>query len=174
MTIKHLGGIFGRNPTFEDVTIDGGIYIGGEASGNRLDDYEEGTWTPLYSTSGGSFATMTMDIRSATYTKIGNIVILNAHIRTDDVDITGASGSVKVSGLPFPASATMNVSIGYATGFNTHPTGGIIVSGESRISLVEKASVTGASGNLDIGDLTDGTSSNKNEIVLSATYVTTS
>ena len=46
MTIKHLGGIFGRNPTFNDVTIDGGIYIGGEASGNYFDDYEQGTWTP--------------------------------------------------------------------------------------------------------------------------------
>jgi len=25
MTIKHLGGIFGRNPTFEDVTIEGNV-----------------------------------------------------------------------------------------------------------------------------------------------------
>ena len=55
MTIKHLGGIFGRNPTFNDVTVDGGIYIGGNTSSNLLDDYEEGLHTAtLTPTTSGS------------------------------------------------------------------------------------------------------------------------
>ena len=31
MTIKHLGGIFGRNPTFDDITTEGSITMDGDA-----------------------------------------------------------------------------------------------------------------------------------------------
>ena len=59
MTIKQLGGIFGRNPTFNNVTVDGGIYIGGETSSNLLDDYEEGAWTPTLEATDGAFTSVT-------------------------------------------------------------------------------------------------------------------
>ena len=36
MTIKQNGGVFGRNPTFNDVTIDGNLIINGEAQTHLL------------------------------------------------------------------------------------------------------------------------------------------
>ena len=31
---------------FKDLYLSGGVYLGGTGSANKLDDYEEGTWTP--------------------------------------------------------------------------------------------------------------------------------
>jgi len=98
MTIKHLGGIFGRNPTFNDVTIDGGIYIGGNTSSNLLDDYEEGTFTPTIIAS-VSNPTVTYSVQAGRYTKIGNRVHIDIYIVTSAY--TAGTGSFRISGLPF-------------------------------------------------------------------------
>lgn len=98
MTIKHLGGIFGRNPTFNDVTIDGGIYFEDGQSGNYLDDYEEGTWTPTVSSAAG---TVTVTSTSgSTYTKIGRTVQVNASI-TMTTDASVGTSDLTIGGLPF-------------------------------------------------------------------------
>ena len=76
-----------------------GLHIGGTGSANALDDYEEGTFTPAY-TSGitGSYTTQT-----GTYTKIGRLVYVEIHI--DGNSMSGDSNQVKIGGLPF---ATQN------------------------------------------------------------------
>ena len=160
---------------FKDLYLAGGAYLGGTAAANKLDDYEEGTWSPVYSTTGTDFTTVTMDVLEATYTKIGDTVVVRAYIRTDDVDTTGASGSVVVTGLPFTAAATAPVCVGLAQSFDTngHPSGGYISSGTTSVFLQEKASSDGASGSLDVGDLQNGTVANANIITFSATYRTT-
>ena len=33
------------NNRFKDAYLSGGVYLGGTGSANKLDDYEEGTWT---------------------------------------------------------------------------------------------------------------------------------
>ena len=96
MTIKHLGGIFGRNPTFNDVTVDGGIYFEDGQAGNLLDDYEEGTFT---ATLIGSSSPTPKVTTTATYTKIGRVV--QFEIAFEGVDTTGYSGNLSLSGLPF-------------------------------------------------------------------------
>lgn len=65
---------------------------------NTLDDYEEGTWTPVVvgSTSGTVTA---YSSRSGTYTKIGNVVTCN--ISVDISNSSGCVGNVRVNGLPF-------------------------------------------------------------------------
>ena len=79
----------------------------GSASGSSsalLDDYEEGTFTPIYI---GSTAnpTITYDaLQLARYTKIGRIVVCHIRLRTDAV--SGGSGNLKLSGLPFTVSNT--------------------------------------------------------------------
>jgi len=100
MTIKHLGGIFGRNPTFNDVTIDGGIYIGGDAAGNLLDYYEEGTWTPALTGSSGGSATIST-ITRATYIRVGNLVRIQCYVSGIDLSTHTINGDVRVTGLPF-------------------------------------------------------------------------
>lgn len=107
MTIKHLGGIFGRNPTFNDVTVDGGIYIGGDAAGNLLDDYEEGTWTPAPADaiSGGNIGTF--GSRRGIYTKIGNIVVVHCTIININTSGLTSSNNFYIQGLPYtPTSYT--------------------------------------------------------------------
>jgi hypothetical protein len=32
---------------FKDLYLSGGVYLGGTGAANYLDDYEEGTWTPV-------------------------------------------------------------------------------------------------------------------------------
>ena len=165
-----LGASFSR---FKDLYLSGGAFLGGTTAANKLDDYEEGTWTPVYVSSGGSFATMAMDVQSATYTKIGNLVTINCFIRTDDVDITGASGSVKIDGLPFSAASQASTHSNYATGWDTdgNPSGGYI-SGSS-VFLQKRTDINNPTNSVAIGDLSNGTVANANQLILSATYRTT-
>ena len=60
------------NARFKDLYLSGGAYLGGTAAANKLDDYEEGTWTPTFSVTSGA-----VSIFSARYTKIGRQVIIN-------------------------------------------------------------------------------------------------
>jgi hypothetical protein len=67
---------------------------------NALDDYEEGTWTPVLSPTSGAITSYTA---SGSYTKIGRMVFvqMNATITNNG---TGAGG-ISVNGLPFTAGA---------------------------------------------------------------------
>ena len=41
--VANLGG---GSQRFKDLYLSGGVYLGGTGAANKLDDYEEGTWTP--------------------------------------------------------------------------------------------------------------------------------
>jgi hypothetical protein len=118
MTIKHLGGIFGRNPTFNEVTADGNFYANdniimadgkgidfsatsGTGTSELFDDYEEGTWTPVQGvglTVVGTFSS------SGTYTKIGRFVMATATLN-GSTSVSAAGGSQMCTGLPFTVGA---------------------------------------------------------------------
>jgi len=68
---------------------------------NTLDDYEEGTWTPVVT---GSYSNPTVSYANqfGYYTKIGDTV--TAHVNVTANSRSGGSGSVLVS-LPFPISS---------------------------------------------------------------------
>jgi hypothetical protein len=95
-----------------DLVVNGGVFLGGSAAANELDDYEEGTWTPV-----ALFANDTSSNQAGTYTKVGNVV-------TACFTITFSATSFGVpqgfSTLPFTsANVTGNnagVSIGLYTG----------------------------------------------------------
>jgi hypothetical protein len=70
------------------------------AGANTLDDYEEGTFTPAYSFTGGG--TVTHGFRSGLYIKIGQLVWISVAIRSTAV--SGISGALQVTGLPFTAA----------------------------------------------------------------------
>jgi len=76
------------------------------SNANTLDDYEEGTWTPVYrgSTVAG---TVSYSSRGGTYTKIGNTV--NAFFSLVDMTCSGASGDLTISSLPFTCTTSNNV-----------------------------------------------------------------
>ena len=94
-----------------DIVTSGGVYLGGTVAANYLDDYEEGTWTPTLS---GNTTAGTMTGNTAgRYTKIGNQVFIE--FRLDNVTLSGAAGTIKISGLPFTASYGTNNTYSIAT-----------------------------------------------------------
>ena len=77
-----------------------GVSIGGNGAANTLDDYEEGTWTPVL-TDGSS--TLTIATPTAYYTKIGEYVHAEFYIqRTDSASNTA---TMIIQGLPFAHKA---------------------------------------------------------------------
>jgi len=87
----------GTSDRFKDLYLSGGAYLGGTAAANQLDDYEEGTWTAELKGSTGSATTPVT--RTGTYTKVGNLV--HVQVSFVNVNTTGASGAIQVTGLPF-------------------------------------------------------------------------
>lgn len=86
----------------EDLTVGGGVYLGGTGSANKLDDYEEGTFTGTV-TFDGSSPTAGASTATGKYRKIGSQVTVQFEI--SNINVTGASGNNKITGLPFTASS---------------------------------------------------------------------
>ena len=160
---------------WKDLYLSGGAYIGGTGSANKLDDYEEGTFDPIYlgATTNPS-VTYDTNIRYGAYTKIGRICYFNLVIRTDVVSSTG-SGTLRIGGLPFTASNAFStstryqVSIGRATNFNNARSD---IVGEVEVSntyfqLYYNHGING----FDTTELVTGT--NQNQMEISGFYVTT-
>ena len=87
---------------FKDLYLGGNLYIGGTGSANALDDYETGTFTPLML--GGTTNPSSTVAGSGEYVKIGNLV--HIYIRFYNVNTTGASGYVRITGQPFTGNPT--------------------------------------------------------------------
>jgi hypothetical protein len=81
------------------------------ADANTLDDYEEGTWTPVYTANGGGAPTNSTQCFGY-YQKVGNRVTI--HFRVDGRRGT-LSGSLRISNLPF---ACFNGSADYSQGMS--------------------------------------------------------
>ena len=81
-------------------TASKGIYLGvtSATAANLLDDYEEGTWTPILKF-GGTGGTDNTDSSAGEYTKIGNLVQVQLQINL--VNSVSGSGAAVISGLPF-------------------------------------------------------------------------
>jgi hypothetical protein len=71
---------------------------------NTLDDYEEGTWTPVPRIGGSALTVSGSNI--GTYTKIGRVVYIQATIT--NIAKSG-SGNLSISGLPFTIAANPDV-----------------------------------------------------------------
>ena len=84
-----------KTSTWKDLYLSGGAYLGGTAAANKLDDYEEGTFTI---TNNGD-ATGVISSQSGTYTKVGNVVHFDCAF-TVTTNFTSSS----VAGLPFTPS----------------------------------------------------------------------
>ena len=68
---------------------------------NTLDDYEEGTFTPSFSSTGASFTYDSL-YRVGRYTKTGNLVTFSLWCATDGSAPTGTlSNTLTITGLPF-------------------------------------------------------------------------
>jgi len=86
-----------------DPEITGGIFLGGTGSANKLEDYEEGTWTPFLNdvTVGPLAGSETFGY--ANYTKIGNIVTARFSMNFNDSTAVSINDRWSIDGLPFLA-----------------------------------------------------------------------
>ena len=148
----------------------------GTPTTEKLADYEEGTWVPTFVPATGAFAAITYDIVSARYTKIGNMVIVSAHMRTDDVSIGTASGNLSVGGLPYTQA---NIQAGggavtFASAWSTnHPSGLIGLASTTEMLLTYRNTAGNAvTAITQASHLTTGATSDRNALIFTATYWT--
>ena len=96
------------NKRFKDLYLSSGVYLGGTGAANKLDDYEEGTWTP-------TGAGVTLGSALGTYTKVGRVVTVNWLFA---YPTTSSGSQTYIANLPFSAgtSYTNGGSHGYVNG----------------------------------------------------------
>ena len=95
-----------RRATFHE---DGGLCFGSDtAAANALDDYEEGTWTPIVKFDGG-VAGQSYAYQTGTYTKIGRQVFFSCYLQFNNKGTS--AGNARLYGLPFTAA---NIAQNYA------------------------------------------------------------
>ena len=87
---------------WNDLFLGGGVYLGGTGSANKLDDYEEGTWTPSFANAPS--ATFNTNGQQGYYTKVGRLVTVGFNISI--AGLGGGSGGADIITLPFAASNT--------------------------------------------------------------------
>ncbi len=130
----------GNTPEFAGVkiTASGGINFSayatsGNPSSNLLDDYEEGTWTPVIAdaVSGGNEATPDAGGQTGLYTKIGDTVHATARYLMTNVTGLTTTNSLYMTGFPFTVDYTTGsagiIYIGTATIVGTFTKPGIVI-----------------------------------------------
>ena len=161
-------------PTFAGLTTTAGLYVGGTAAANLLDDYEEGIWTPLLVPQTGAFTSQTI-INYVTdkprYTKIGNLVMVSVLFTTYELTKGTGSGAVFLGGLPFEVYTSSAATITTAHDFlGDNPSSGSVNYQSDKILLKYRTSSNGEDVNLQVTDL--GTNDGDNTFILTMVYRT--
>ena len=94
-------GVGGATPSTSGSGITFPATQSASSDANTLDDYEEGTWSPTVTSSGGSITSYTSD---GTYTKIGRSVLITARVGLTNVGT--ASGNLNITNFPFTSAGT--------------------------------------------------------------------
>ena len=146
--------------------IDFSATEGSNASSSILNDYEEGSFTPVFSSASGTITTTTNVGR---YVKVGNLIHCNFNIRSSGV--SGISGGITITGMPYTAHSPSRAagSIWYmrewAQGLNNLRFG---ISGNTTTLVFYTHSANGTVDDLDNSDF--GTGSDDNVLEASITY----
>jgi hypothetical protein len=143
---------------FKDLYLSGGVFLGGTGSANKLDDYEEGTFTPSWTNASSA----TYNTQIGKYTKIGNVVFY--YIRLDSSSLTFTSAPA-IQGLPFTSNNTANLYSNAYTfptiGFEYFGDGGIIGQvpfNDTKVQLYYLTNGTGGNYNVvDASSMSEGT-----------------
>ena len=98
MTLNTNGvlGLYGGSTTATGVGIAFPATQSASSDANTLDDYEEGTWTPTFTSVTGSITSYTTS--NGTYTKIGNTVSVQVFVNMTNA---GTAGATLLLTLPF-------------------------------------------------------------------------
>ena len=120
-----------------------------------LDDYEEGTWTPALQTTNNNYSG-TQTTQEGIYIKVGRSVWVFGRILRGTV--TGGSGTVQITGLPFGSNHGGQyesvVHFGYRTGVGYASLTGYVSTTTDRLNLAYNDS--NATYNVSVGALSSG------------------
>ena len=142
----------GANNNLLPASASAGIYLGvnSATAANLLDDYEEGSWTPIDDSGAGLSFSNTSG--NCFYTKIGNVVCASFRVTYPS---TATSNNAHIGGLPFTAKSqsvnTDAVSFGeqnYVAGTMAVVSQGntnflFLTTNGSSVSLVPNSSISG-------------------------------
>ena len=122
-----------------------GLMINSTSAANALNDYEDGTWTPAFTTADGDFSSISYSSQDGHYIKVGRVVHCWMRINVSSIS-GGSSSGLRINGLPFPAATgdgidggTLNVN--YYTqfsGMGDMVPSGYIANGASHIVMGKK------------------------------------
>ena len=175
--LTNLGNVANK---WKDLFLGGGVYLGGSTdAANKLDDYEEGTWTPTYTASTTS-PVYTAEQTNGYYVKVGSLVTLTGRIKTSNITNTPA-GDLRISGFPFTpintsggkqsGSVVVGDAKGFATGF--FPSSGVVQDNAAFAFLNRRQSAAGNTLIIPANSALQ-TGSNLNDLSFSITYRTDS
>jgi hypothetical protein len=149
---------------FKDLYLGGGLYVGGTAAANKLDDYEEGTITIAggsYNFNGSGSVNFDSSSNELSYTKIGSMVSLQGRLIIGTITGTPTGTYLYMTGaLPFtPADLTdssgraaVNIGLLNATIGTPEAAAGIILENSTTLNIYLRT----ASGN-QISNMANGT-----------------
>lgn len=86
-------------------TSDGLTFNGDTSADNALDDYEEGTWSPILADAGLGGNEISGAEASAIYTKVGRLVTVQCQITNFSTGGLTAGNDLYIRGLPFTAAS---------------------------------------------------------------------
>ena len=98
----------GASNRFKDLYLSGGVYLGGTGAANKLDDYEEGAFSPNFGGGSGN-PTVTFTTNEGYYRKVGDLVFVQGRMTLSSA--SGGSGSLEIDGLPFTPVADAVLSV---------------------------------------------------------------
>jgi len=150
---------------FKDAYLSGGVYLGGTGAANKLDDYEEGTWSGSLKEGANSFVNT-----GGSYTKIGNSVTV--HWGVNFTVINANNGLLTLSGLPFTPSAA---GLGSVTGrlLGTGVSNVVVMAVNNSGSLrFRQYTSSGYTDNVYMNDLLATNGAGSDYMWLSCTYTT--
>lgn len=112
----------------------------GTGTSELLADYEEGTWTPAFTSTGAAFTYAAAT--NGSYVKIGSLVTVSAYINI--TAITGTlTNAVKITGLPFASKTPYSASGVFGVDqFTTRPSMFINNSSTSTIDIYQAGTIS--------------------------------
>jgi len=139
---------------FKDLYLSGGAYLGGTAAANKLDDYEEGAWTPAFGTITSGPTVGAGATYFGNYTKVGRIVHVRFAVAADNsATSVSVDDRFELTGLPFSVASSTGTAAGSIWIYNSISTGnnafGVI--GVSSTSDIANLYITHIDGTINYG-----------------------
>ena len=152
---------------FKDLYLGGGVHLGGTGAANKMDDYEDGTYTPLMQI-GGSTSGIVQSSQNGTYTKVGKLVCVTFRI---NLSSKGSNTGGITFSLPFTARAISGFQGGmgiasYISNFSSVTNNSLGLTASQGGAVIDAFQVTTGS------SITNTNISDNSQIAASITYYT--